>query len=741
MSWKEYVDLVLKKGKKPITMATLLKEITFLKRLEQEDYSLSKEDKEELQNAIQEGLRTLEYFEGVNGYQLLSKTSYRKGRLDTTQGIVSSITSYINKEGKQEVIEEKIPIRKENYNQALDGDFVLVDVSMKDKSARVEKILERKIGNIMGEIIRLGNQFFVRPLNKKQQDLTILLEGNYIEGQIVIVSLKETPSPNFYTGKVIQSIHHKDDPHEEALIEAFQCGMPHGFSEDSMKQLDNIPKTVSNEEKEGRYDFTTWEIFSIDGSDTKDKDDCISLSKLPNGNYLLGVHIADVSHYVPTNSPIHKDAYRKGTSYYFGGSVEPQLPRELSNGICSLNDHVERLTKSVLIEYDKEGNVVSHSLVASIINSRIGMTYEKVNDILKNNIVDSEYEPYKETLQEMQKLYKKLRKKRERNGALFFQKPEIKFIYDEDGNAIDSKFYYQDTAEQLIEEFMLAANVSVAEILEEEGIPLVYRIHGTPNREKLKDYLRLLEKMGMPFSFSTEDICCDKRLFQALIAHIKEKSGFLETMLNTSLIRTMSHAIYSTENIGHYGTAFSSYCHFTSPIRRLADDTIGRMIDECYFEKDESKKKEAIFRWKKIGIDYANQASKMEMIEEKVEKNVNKRDAAVYFEHHIGEEYEAVVISLNEFGLEVQLNNLLEGIIPLGQEYTCHTKNFCMNSLTGPSYYVGDYLKVQLVSVDKEKKQISFAVVEKLMENAALASLNHYKEKENKRLMKKRNYS
>ena len=745
MNLKECVDWILKKEKRPISKDQLLEKITLLKKIEDETFELTEEDRAKVQEVLIEGIEDWTYFKASSGYILLCKTPYRKGKItiDGRIGILTSINSYIDKEGNQVVVEEKIEVPKENINSAIDGDIVLADTSLGAGKAKVVEVLDRNLGNVLGEITRLGNQYFVKPLSKKQESLTIALDGEQIEGQRVIVSLKKTAGENFYLGEIIEKLEHKDDPKEEALIEALQCGMPYGFNEEILEQVKRIPLTVTEKDKEGRLDFTDWEIISIDGSDTKDKDDCISLHTLPNGNQLLGVEIADVSHYVPNFSPIHKEAYRRGTSYYFDGSVNPQLPRELSNGICSLSDGVERLTMSVLMELDSNANVVSHSLVLNVIKSRIGMTYEKVNSLLKDKIVDPEYKAYQETLERMASLAKKLRKKRIQRGALELEKPEVKFLYDENGYPVDVKACYQDVAEKLIEEFMLLANSNFAEILEAEGIPVIYRVHGTPNREKLKELLKLLDKIGIPFDFSVEDICEDKTYLQLLIAHIKEKGDSLKDVLITRLIRSMSPAIYSTENIGHYGTGFSIYCHFTSPIRRLADDTNERIAKDCYFEKDEEKRKRAIYGWKKLAPDYADQATKMEMVQEKVEKNVKKLNAVNYFDRLIGEEFEGVVISVNEYGLEVQLNNLLEGVVLLDQEeYIYQPKNFSMISISNLSYYVGDRLKVKLVSTDKEKKQIHFSVLEKIQENEALINANKAMKRklESKRMIKKRDF-
>ena len=721
---KTYIDLVFKREKKPISIEKLYQKIEEVLSIDGTNYSLTADDKIEIHKALEEGLGSYHYYKTPNGnYTLLSKTSFRTGRFHGNragEGFVISTVSYTNKEGEYIVGEEKYSVSKENCRNAIDGDMVLIDIGSNGSKPKIEKVIDRTLGDITGVITRVGASFFVTPLDKKKQGLMIYLEGEHIEGEIVSVSIVDERDNNFYVAKIKEVFRHKDDPNEMARLEAFKCGMPEGFSDESEKQLKYIPDVVSEEDKIGRYDFTDWEIFSIDGADTKDKDDCISYFQLPNGNYLLGIHIADVPHYVPTNSPIHKDAFRKGTSYYFGGCVEPQLPRKLSNGICSLNDGVERLCKSVLIEIDPEGNVVSRSLVKSVIKSRIGMTYDKVNDILKNGIVDQEYKPYENTLKEMAKLAKKFRSDRIARGAIEFSRPEIKFIHDDKGKAIGVTHRYQDVSENLIEEFMLVGNKHVFEILDKEGIPCVYRVHDNPNQERLTDYLRFLEVIGIPFNHSAEEVCADKHLFQQLTKHI-EKSGDLYPMLCTNLIKCLSHASYSPNNIGHYGVAFDIYGHFTSPIRRLADDTISRIIDDCYFEKDPDKKIKAIQKWKRVLPEFAAQASKMERLEEDVEKQVNLLDTAVYLGDYIGEEFDGTVISVSNNGLTIQLDNLLEGrvrIKNLPGEYAHNPQTFTLLSLNGfDSYYVGDRLKLRLKGTSIDNKSVDFEVVEKIKEN------------------------
>ena len=722
---KKYVEYVLRKEKKPIDIEKLYSKVESLIQIDNASYVLTAEDKAVIDKVLEEGVSNYEFYQTPSDkYTLLSKTSFRKGRFfgnRAGEGYVICVTSYVNREGKQIVNEDKYAITKDDCHGAIDGDLVLIDIGYNGKKPAVQTVIERSLDNITGEVYRIGGSYFVKPLDKRKQYLNIALDGEHVEGQIVSVTLEGSLENNFYKGKVVREFKHKDDPREDILLEAFKCGMPEGFSDDSIKQLESIPMTVSTEDMKGRYDFTDWDVFSIDGKDTKDKDDAISLRRLRNGNLLLGVHIADVPYYVPKASPIDRDAFTKGTSYYFGGCVEPQLPHKLSNGICSLNDGVLRLTKTILIEYDPSGKVVSRSLVPGVINSRIGMNYDDVNKILKDGEVVPGYEPYIDTLRDMATLAKKLRKRRKSDGAIEFSRPELKFIHDEDGKVVGLDYRYQDVSENLIEEFMLAANVNVGEILTDAGFPCVYRIHDVPNEERLEEFLRLLDVIGIPFEFSAEDICEDKHLLQLLTKHIMDKGGKLSGMLSTNLIRCMSHACYSTKNIGHYGTGFDLYTHFTSPIRRLADLTLSRIIDECYFEEDEKIRERNRKRWNVDAYEFAQQATKMERVEEEVEKQVNLMETAEYLSQFIGEEFEGTITSLSNNGITISLDNMLEGrvrIRSLGGNYVYNPETFTLLNINGgDNYYIGDRVKVKLEVASKENKTVEFSILEKIHEN------------------------
>ncbi len=720
---KDYINFVLRKEKKPVEIEKLYKKIEKIRQFEDSTYSITTEDIEEIDSILRRGISGFEYYKTPNGkYTLLSKTSFRKGRFHGNrigEGFVVCTTAYTKKGGERVVREEKFSVSKDQCNNAVDGDFVLIDIGGNGKKPSVVKIMDRNIGNIVGVVTKIGTKTYVKPIDKKKQLLTIELNEDIEDESIVSVSLDTLKDNNHYIGKVVRVFKHANGAHSGALFEAFKCGMPEGFSEASMKQLELIPDVVREEDKKFRYNFTDKEIFSIDGKDTKDKDDAISLRILSNGNYLLGVHIANVTHYVKPGTPIDKDAFRKGTSYYFAGLVEPQLPPKLSNGICSLNEGVERLTISILMEYDKNGNIVSRSLVPSVIKSRKSMVYDEVNDLLRGKEVEG-YMPFKYTLQKMNDLAYIFRKKRILDGAIIFNKPELTFIRDDMGVPITTSLRCENMADMIIEEFMLAANKNVAEIFEENNIPCVLRVHDAPNCDKLGEFLRLLEAINMPFEYSVEDILKDKQVLQLLALHIN-KNPMYAPMLNTNLVRCMSHAAYSTNNIGHYGVGFSIYSHFTSPIRRLADLSLHREIEECIFERNSNVREKNIKKWANLADDYALQATKMERVEEDVEKNVLYMEMAAYLNEFIGQEFEGTVVTLSNNGICVQLDNLLEGKVRsrhLPGEYVYNPQTFTLLSMENKgNYYVGDRLKLKLIDTSTDTKSVDFIVLEKIKEN------------------------
>ena len=734
---KNYLELALKKEKKPASLEKIICRIEKIKEEDgQEEVSLSEEEKQEVELLLEQGVAGYEIYKTPSdNYVLMSKTSFRKGIFygdRTGAGKVSVTTSYVDSNGGIVVHEEKYTISKDKVNGAVDEDLVLIDLGAKNAQPRVDKILDRRLEYIPGEVYRMGGSYFVKPIDKRKQGITIALQGEAIEGERVAVSLLDCPQPNFYYGEIVRVFNHKDDPNEDILWEAFRHGIDNEFSRESREQLEHIFTEVRDIDKVGREDFTDWEIFTMDGVDTKDMDDAISCSINERGNYVLGVHITDVASIIPEGSPLDLDAFRKGNSYYLGGTVLPMTPHKISNGIGSLNPYVDRLAISCIAEISPEGKAIRHRLTPSVIRSRLKMSYDKVNSILKDGIVDPDYQEYEKTLRIMSKLAYVLRKKRLRTGAIEFNRPEIKANYEENGKVSGFSLRSQDVAENLIEEFMLVANELVDKDLTDRGLPTLHRVHDCPNEEKLQEFLRFLEAINLPFKeCSVEDLVRDKFAYQKLVAHIS-KAGRLSNLLSTEAIRCMSRAKYSYENIGHYGLAKENYCHFTSPVRRYADLTEHRILWDCVFHTENAE--ENRMKWMKKLPAIAEKTSHMEKVSDETERDVLRMLCADYMADHIGEEFEATIINVSDDCITVQLDNLIEGTVRVKDmpgKFVHSPESFSLVSVdVGECYFVGDRLLLRLKSASKEMKRIDFDILEKISEiEVQNSSLIHEKVK------------
>ena len=721
---KQYVDLALRKAKKPMEKEMLYLKVEELMNSDKENYAeLSLDDKKRIDEIVDDGLKKYEYIENNTGkISAIIKTSYRTGRFygnRNKEGFVISRNYFTNKEGQLFSTEDKYSIDKNNCHGAIDGDLVLIDIGGNGVKPKVLDIIDRNLENIVGEVVRQGHSYFVKPIDKKKQVLNIALKGEAIEGQKVAVKLVEQTSDDFYIGEITRVFNHKDDPDQDILWEAFKCGIDDQFSSKSLEQVKRMPNHVLDTDKIGREDLTGWKIFTIDGADTKDIDDALSYRKLPNGNYEVGVHIADVSHYVPENSPLDRDAYKKSTSNYLANKVIPMLPHELSNGICSLNPYVERLAMSCIMELNKDGEVVNYRITPTVIKSNMKMTYDAVNGILKEGKVPEDYKEFEEELIALNKIALTLRKNRILNGSVEFNRPELKLIFDEKGKAIDFSRREQDLGENLIEELMILANETVDKHLSKNGYPCLHRIHGQPNESKLYDYLCLLQAIDLPFAYDAGKCANSRKVMQELVEHI-EDTGRLNNMLSGRLIHCFSRAKYSPVNIGHNGLAKQNYCHFTSPIRRYSDLTVHRILKDCAFN-DHTKAKRKARKWDTKLPDIGMQTSRMEKIADDAEQQTLYMKCAEYMKKHIGEEYKGTVIGMSDHGLQIQLDNLVEGKVRmrnLSGNYAYNPNTYTLISLDGKEdYYIGDRLLLKVKAASKEDKTIDFSIQKKLEEN------------------------
>jgi len=624
----------------------------------------------------------------------------------------------INKKGFGFVLlslEEDLFIAAENLNNAVDDDLVLAEITRNDikREGRIIKVLERNLANLVGEIIEKKNRKFLK-LDNEKLDLIIELDKNSVkncvDGHKVLVKIIKEIGKKKYLGKVIKILGHKADPGVDILSIAYKYGINDEFSDAVKKELESIPNEVSASELVGRVDLTNEEIFTIDGDDTKDIDDAISI-KYENGLYVLGVHIADVSNYVKDNTALGLEAYERGTSSYLADTVIPMIPHKLSNGICSLNEGVIRLTMSCVMKINHKGIVVDYDIFPSYIKSKKKMTYKKVNDILMRNIIDPEYECYVKSLQMMNELAHILRKHKIHKGYIDFDLDEAKIIQDETGKAIDVIKRTREDGECLIEDFMIAANETVAAHIYNMELPFIYRVHAEPNSEKIDDFVNLVKQLG--YTLNARVIDLTPKGMQKILDELKDKPEF--KILSSMLLRSMKKAEYSKENVGHFGLASREYTHFTSPIRRFPDLTVHRLLKTYLVENDLSVS--TINYWENLLTQIAEHSSEREVAAVNAERDVLDMKMAEYMENHIGEQFDGVISTVTNFGFFVELDNMVEGLVHVnnlkGDYYTYVPELLSLiGDATKKQYRIGDKVRIEVISASKETALIDFKIVE-----------------------------
>ena len=604
------------------------------------------------------------YSEKKKRYTLFSNTNYMKGKL------------IVNPKGYGFVIlddndREDIFINSRNMLDAKSNDIVLVEyINKHNKEGKVTKVIKRDESNLVGLFdSEKGIDYVI--LDKKEYGKYIIPKGfskGAVPGHKVLV--RRLFNGAFNEAEVIKIIGHKNDVGIDILSYVYEYGFDPTYSDDVMAEVEKIPSEVSEEEMLSRTDLRDKMIFTIDGKDTKDIDDAISIEKIDNDKYILGVHIADVSHYVKKGSYLDDDAYERGTSVYLVDRVVPMLPHKLSNGICSLNPNVDRLAMSCVMEINGKGYVSDYQIFKSVIRSKKQMNYDDVNSILEDNVIPSGYEEYVDTLRTMNELSNILRKKMVRHGYIEFNIKEPKIIVDDSCHPVDIKICEQRTGEKLIENFMIVANETVAGFIEDKNLPGIYRVHDKPNKEKLIEYLKFLSIKGYNIKadvnrFSPKD-------YQNIINKFKNDPA--RDILGTLAIQTMSKAKYSDINIGHYGIASKRYSHFTSPIRRYPDLTLHRLLKD-YLGTPNSK---VIDSWRKSLPGISIQTSKKELDSVDCERDVEKMKKAEYMMDHIGEVYTGVISGIMDFGFFVMLDNTVEGLVRLDSlkgDYYSYNKN------------------------------------------------------------------
>ena len=530
-----------------------------------------------------------------------------------------------------------------------------------------------------------------------------------VEGHKVVVKLLNRVDNHIFKGEVTKIIGHVNDPGVDILSIAAKHDINDEFTEEVMYEVDKLPSEVLEEEYIGRTDLRDKMIFTIDGDDTKDIDDAISLDILSNGNYKLGVHIADVSHYVKEDTELDKEAYDRGTSVYLADRVIPMLPHKLSNGICSLNPNADRLAISCEMEIDSTGEVVDYEIFESVVKSNIQMTYKKVNKILEEDIIPEGYEKYVDTLKDMKKLADILRKNKVEKGYIDFDLDESKIIVNDKGEAIDVTLRDRGTGEKLIEDFMIAANETVARHIFYMDYPFIYRVHGEPNEEKITKFMHYISILGYTVTGKINKIT--PKAMQGILEQLKDAKEY--SMMSKELLRSMQKAIYDTKNIGHFGLASKCYTHFTSPIRRYPDTTVHRLLHTYLFNKNLNK--ETIKHWEAKLPFVAEHSSLKERNSIECEREVDDMKKAEYMEKHIGEHFEGVISGVMSFGIFVELPNLIEGLIRVedikGDYYEYNEDTF---SLVGKrnkrGFRLGDTIKVVVKAASKEKHTVDFLI-------------------------------
>ena len=604
-----------------------------------------------------------------------------------------------------------------NMNNAIDKDRVIVEV-INEKGDEIEgkvvRIVDRNLDIMVGEYIQGKNGKGTIKLDNDKLKIEIEIDKeasmNAIDGHKVLVKVGKKLRGNEYKGHIIKILGHKTDPGVDILSIAAKYNIEEEFPEAVLEEVEKIPDHVLEHEYEGRRDLREEIIFTIDGADTKDIDDAISIEKLENNNYKLGVHIADVSYYVRENTEIDKDAYLRGTSVYLADRVIPMLPRQLSNGICSLNPDVDRLAMSCVMEIDEKGKVVDYEIFESVIKSKKQMTYTNVNKILEENIIPEGYEEFVDKLKLMGDCAKRLRKAKIKNGYIDFEIEEAKLIVDDKGEVTEVTLRDRGTGEKLIEDFMVAANETVASHIYYMELPFVYRVHGIPSEEKIQNFLKFVGVLGHRVNGKIKDLT--PIAMQNLLEQLKDVKEY--HILSAQLLRCMQKAIYDKVNIGHFGLGSQCYTHFTSPIRRYPDTTVHRLLRTYLF--NHSMDKDTLEYWDNKLVFLTEHSSERERAAADCEREVDDMKIAEYMEKHIGEEYEGMINSVLNFGMFVELPNLIEGLVKVDSlkddRYIYDETTF---SLVGQSskrrYRLGDKVKVKCVAASKEMKTVDFEII------------------------------
>lgn len=614
-------------------------------------------------------------------------------------------------------------IPADNVNTAMHNDRVIAEIvtpATDDRRAegKIIKVVKREVTEVVGLFQPSKNFGFVVPDNKKfNQDIYIPKKffSGAKENDKVVVEITVWPSEDRKPeGKIIEVLGQKGERGVEidSIVKAH--GLPEEFPKKVLDEAEFVAVPIPEEEIQRRFDIRDLKTFTIDGEDAKDLDDAVSIEKLSNGNFKLGVHIADVTHYVREKSKLDKEALKRATSVYLVDKVIPMLPKTLSNGMCSLNPFEDKLTLSIFMEINDKGEVVKHDIHESVINSKARMTYTEVSDILEKDdpLLKKTFSHMVDEFKMSEELARILMKRRERRGSIDFDFPEAKIILNKDGEVVDIKHYERRISNRIIEEFMLISNETIAEHYFWLGLPFVYRVHETPSAEKMEQLSKFVATFGYTIKGDLEDV--HPKALQAIVENIKGKRE--EEAISTILLRSLKQARYEPTCLGHFGLAAKYYCHFTSPIRRYPDLQIHRIIKEQLNNKINQKRQDQLSNI----VEYAStQSSERERAAELAERDVHDYYKACYMADKVGQEFEGTISSVTNFGIFVELENTIEGLVRLANMaddyYIYDDMTYTIiGERTKKTFRIGDPVRIRVDRVNVDFREIDFELLEKI---------------------------
>lgn len=616
-------------------------------------------------------------------------------------------------------VEEEIFIPKEHLKHAIHLDIAYVKLKKGKqgdrKEGKVISIVQRGNSKIVGTLFQQGSEYFVIPDDPKI-NLEILIADefrqNAVKGHKVVCQLLHyLEEEKKAEGEIVEIIGHENDPGVDILSIVHRYGISVEFPDEVLQEVDEVSGKIPEKEYKKRRDLRDELIVTIDGEDAKDLDDAVQVKKLDNGNYKLGVHIADVSYYVTQGSELDKEAFQRGTSVYLVDRVIPMLPHKLSNGICSLNPKEDRLAMSCEMEINEQGHVVSYDIFESVIQSKERMTYTNVNRILHQEELEKVkgYTRLFSTFELMEELAGVLRERRNQDGSVHFESKEAKIQVDKDGKPTEITFRERFEAEKLIEEFMLIANETVAKHFTDANIPFIYRIHDYPKEKRMETFATFASTLGYRIKGNFHKM--PSKEVQKLLKQVEGKAE--ENVINRLILRTMQQAKYAPQNIGHYGLAKENYTHFTSPIRRYPDLMVHRLIREILFNEKDIQNDENHFQ---MLLEVTENSSYKERTAVEVERAVDQMKKTEYMSAFVGNTFEGIISSVAKFGFFVELDSSIEGLVPLemlpDDKYKFEEGQMALiGKKTKKKYQIGDKVAIKVMEANKKENTITFALL------------------------------